>query len=44
MEVVNLGHSVKDIPVPSKNEYRLMLINSAETFTKNLQWKVLHSL
>ena len=44
MEAVNLGHSVKDIPVASRKEYRLMLINSYEKFTKNLRWIVLHFL
>ena len=44
MEAVSFGHSVKDIPVPSKKEYRLMMIQSVEKFTRNLGWKVLHFL
>ena len=44
MDVVNFGHSVKDIPVPSKKEYRLMMINSAEKYMRNLRWRVLHFL
>ena len=42
MERVDLGHSVKDIPVPSRKEYQQMVINSGEKFMKNLRWKVLH--
>ena len=44
MEVVNFGHSVKDIPVLSKKEYRLSMIHSGEKFIRNLRWRVLHFL
>ena len=44
MEKVNLGHSVKDIPVSSRKEYQQMLINSLEKFSRNLSWKVLFFL
>ena len=44
MDLVNFGHSVKDIPVPSRKEYQLMMINSMEKFMKNLRWKVLFFL
>ena len=44
MDVVNFGHSVKDIPVPSRKEYSLMMINSYEKFTTNLRWRVLNFL
>ena len=40
MERVNLGHSVKDIPVPSRKEYQQMVINSGEKVMKNLRWRV----
>ena len=39
MGIVNLGHSVKDIPVPNKNVYMQMMINSVEKFLQNLRWK-----
>ena len=44
MEQVNLGHSVKDIPVPNKKLYMQMMINSAERFIQNLRWRVIFSL
>ena len=42
MEAVNFGHSVKDIPIPSKKEYQKMMINSYENFIWPLRWKVFH--
>ena len=42
METVNLEHSVKDIPVPSRKEYQQMMISSFEKFRRNLRWKVIH--
>ena len=44
METVNFGHSVKDIPVPSRKEYKKMMINSYLRFTRNMRWRVLHFL
>ena len=44
MEPVNLGHSVKDIPVLNKKLYMKMMINSAERFIQNLRWKVIFFL
>ena len=39
MEQVNLGYSMKNIPMPSKKVYLQMLINSIEKFTRNLRWR-----
>ena len=44
MEPVNLGHSVKDIPVPNKKLYMKMMINSTERFIQNLRWMVIFFL
>ena len=44
MEQVNLGHSVKDIPVPNQKLYMQMMINSAEKFIQNLRWMVIFFL
>ena len=44
MELVNLGHSIKDIPVPNKKVYLQILINSVEKFIQNLRWKTLFYL
>ena len=44
MESVNLGHSTKDIPMPSRKLYSTMMINSYEKFIQNLRWKVLFFL
>ena len=40
MDAVNLGHSVKDIPVPGIKLYLNMLINSKEKLVKNVRWAV----
>ena len=44
MEVVNLKHSTKDVPMPNRKLYSTMMINSLEKFTQNLRWKVLFFL
>ena len=44
MELVNLGHSTSDIPVPSKKVYLQMMINSVEKYIQNLRWKTLFFL
>ena len=44
MEQVNLGHSVKDIPVPNEKVYMQMMINSVEKFIWNLRWKTIFFL
>ena len=41
-ELKNFGHSVKDIPVPSRKEYQTALINSYENFIWPLRWRVFH--
>ena len=44
MRQVNLRHSTKDIPVPDKKTYLNMMIDSAETFMKKADWRVLKFL
>ena len=44
MDAVNLNHSTKDIPVPSEKVYKIMMINSIESFIRNLTWKVIFFL
>ena len=44
MEKVYFGHLVKNIPVPSKNEYRQMMINSYLRFIRDMRWKALQFL
>ena len=39
LELVNFGYSLKNISLPSQKEYTLQLINSIETFVKNLRWR-----
>ena len=39
MEQVNLGYSMKNIPMPSRNTYLQMFINSIEKTSRNLSWK-----
>ena len=44
MDPVNFGHSIKDIPVPSKKIYCSRLINSMEKFMQSLRWRVIFFL
>ena len=39
MEQVNFGHSLKNIPIPTKKEYLLELVSSVGTFISNLRWR-----
>ena len=39
MEQVNLGYSMKNIPMPSQNTYLQMFINSIEKLKRNLSWR-----
>ena len=41
MKTFNITYSNKNIPVPSKNEYRLKLIMKMEKFLKRMCWKAL---
>ena len=42
MDQVNYNCSIKDIPLPSKKEYRIQLIHSTKKFFDNLCWRVWH--
>ena len=44
MELVNFGHSVKDIPVPSEKKTRMIVVNSGGKFLKSMRWRVCHFL
>ena len=37
MEKVNFGYSVKNIPIPDENSYKLQLIQKVEGFIKKLR-------
>ena len=39
MEQVQFNHSLKDIPIPSNQEYLLELIHSVGVFISNLRWR-----
>ena len=41
METFNITYSNKNIPIPSKNEYRLKLIMKMEKLLKRMCWKAL---
>ena len=41
METFNITYSNKNIPIPSKNEYKLKLIMKTENFLKRMCWKAL---
>jgi hypothetical protein len=42
MDQVNYNSSTKDIPIPSKKEYRIQLIHSTKKFYDNICWRVWH--
>ena len=39
MEIFNINHSLKDIPIPSKQDYLEKLINKIEETIKRIRWK-----
>ena len=36
----NLGYSLKNIPIPTKNTYLKSLISQTESFIKRLRWRI----
>ena len=36
---INFNYSMKNIPIPSRDEYLMQLIYSTEKFVRNLRWK-----
>ena len=41
MEEVNLGYSMKNIPITNEKSYKLQLIKKVEDFIKNIRWKAI---
>ena len=41
MNKFNLSYSEKNIPIPSTEEYKLLLINKTENFIKRMRWKAI---
>ena len=39
MEKLNFNYSIKNIPLPSPNEYLQRLIEKSESFLRNMRWK-----
>ena len=39
MDQVNFNYSMKNIPIPSKQDFLIQLISSSEKFLKNISWK-----
>ena len=44
MERFNINYSKKNIPIPTKKEYKIQLIAKVESFTKCMRWKLLEFL
>ena len=44
MERLEVNYSTKNIPIPSKNEYRTQLMAKVEHVTKRMRWKALEFL
>ena len=41
MEKVNLEYSLKNIPIPSKRNYKLKLMEKTEMLIKRMRWKAI---
>ena len=41
MERVNLGYSIKNIPLANEHSYKLQLIEKIEAVIKKMRWKVI---
>ena len=41
MERINLGYSVKNIPIGNERSYKLQLIESAEALIRKMRWKAI---
>ena len=39
MERANIGYSYKNIPIPDRHQYKLVLLRRIESFIKNMRWK-----
>ena len=39
MERVNVGYSYKNIPIPDRHQYKLVLLRRIESFIKSMRWK-----
>ena len=44
MERFNMIYSEKNIPIPSKEDYKIQLISKTEKFIKRMRWKALEFL
>ena len=43
MEAKNLGYSLKNIPIPTKQHYLKAMIDKVESFITRLRWKAYNS-
>ena len=43
MERIFLSSSLKDIPVPKRDEYVKLLISKTNSFIRRVRWKVFHA-
>ena len=39
MEKANINYSYKNIPIPNRHQYKLVLLRRIESFIKNMRWK-----
>ena len=44
MEKFNMNYSDKNIPIPSRQDYKIHLISKTEKFIKRIRWKALEFL
>ena len=42
MEKINIVHSMKNIPIPSRREYTKLLVLKMESFLRRLRWRIIH--
>ena len=39
MEKANIKYSYKNIPIPNRHQYKLVLLRKIESFIKNMRWE-----
>ena len=44
MDHHNFGYSMKNVPIPSEQEYKLEFLNSIHTFDTRMRWRAFHFL
>ena len=44
LEQINLGYSLKNIPIPSSKQYMKCLIEKVDSFIRRIRWKTVYHI